>query len=366
VVADAPGVVMPSTTRELLAASWLAELQRFYCGGLVPLTTAAAMSSSPFPLPLPNVLLSLHGQHQQLQLLHPFHAAVAPHDADRRSGEKLRGCATVRPKDQSERSPVAGASITGVIADDCRKTALTNLSDKARQPISVATSAVTSVHRNRTGLNDFSIPSILARNDRFEGRRRDDDSGSTGSFNGATSGVDSEDAWSACTPSPSAEAETQSKLSNSSSDNEAAFDDDEDLSCPSTDRSIAPVATFGGLSDRPSMLLPSLFCFRQQQHDALAASMTMRPLPSTCPISSSYLSVSPPVGVRRPLQSESHAATGRPVKRRKHNQSTDLTASAPIDNTDGPAELVTRRQMMAPDSSSRQYECPQCDKVCNL
>lgn len=365
---------MPSTARELLAASWLAELQRIYYGGLVPLTTAAAaMASSPFPFPLPNVLLSLHGHHQQLQLLQPFQAAM-PCDADRRTGEKLRGCTTNRPNDQSERLPVAGASNTGVLADSGRKTALTSVDEKARQPTTVAATAVTSVHRNRTGLNDFSIPSILARNDRFEGRRHDDDSGSTGSFNGATSGVDSEDAWSACTGSPSAEPETRSKLSNSSSDIEAAFDDDEDVSCPSTDRSVAPVATFGGMSDKPSMLLPSLFCFRQQQqqqHNALTASTTMRPLSSISPMSSSsYLSVSPPVCVRRPLQpcSDGHAMTGGPVKRRRHNQSADLltSSSARIESIDGRADSVTRRQMMAPDSSSRQYECPQCDKVSNL
>jgi len=356
--------VGPQIGRELFAAAWLAELHRLYYGGFVP-AAAASVMTSPFPLlPPSSFLLSLASRHRML-MQQPLHGSVAPPDTGLRRGEHntQEGLSGRFPSET--RSPTTDSlNITASVEPELdavnrgqkRVASNRNGNETKRLIVDVAT------RRNSTGLNDFSIPSILGGKGRFGGRRRED-SGSVGSCGGATSGADSEDAWSTGTRSP----EALSKLSSSDSD---VFDEDHhDLRCPSAVRRSG----FQTAVVNSSAVQPELYCFRQPIAGSCPTPLTVHSFPPTSPMSSasSSLSTSPSIYLREALPSRASSVASVEQNKRwrwKQEPLADASTTSEVDRQRGTEGRVLSRQTMVADSSSsssssRHFECPQCEKV---
>ena len=167
-----------------------------------------------------------------------------------------------------------------------------------------------------------------------------------------------------CTRSPSAEQETLSKLSSSDSE---VFDEDRDLRCRSADRR----SEFQTVVDNSSTVQHApLYRFLPPISGSCPTPFCVHPFPPTSPMSStsSSMSTSPPICFRDERTRWTSGVTSSEDDKRwnqKPHEDTSTTAEVGLARGLEGKSMMTRQTMLA-DSSSRHYECPQCDKVRNI
>lgn len=357
----------PPIGHDWLTAVWLAELHRLYYGGLMCQSAVTMASSFPSQLPFASLMSSCQHLLLQQQQQQPIHA---PSSVGRYTA---RGDAVDCSFDQNSPSSTTAASAiattkpeTGGTRNGVKRTSASEEGGEKRLKAAASDDVGVALrHPRRSGLNDFSIPSILSCSGRFEGRRRRD-SGSAGSLGGGISGFDSEDAWSACTRPSSTEPDIISK-SPTSSDSENF--DDEDTRCrPSADHDVLRAEPFQTMAvNSPTFPMMPVYRFHPQQCGAFTTpTFTGHPVPHTSPMTS-------PICFRRESKCWTSSESSDGLKKRsQHQQRLDNDStkaeSKRVRGSENVKNVTVSRLTMAADSSSsiRRYECPQCEKVCIL